>query len=58
MIKIFVPDTNFLISAHLFTNSITKTAFDLVMDIGISVHSANTLNEFAQTFNQKNLIGM
>jgi len=54
MIKIFVPDTNCLISAHLFRDSISRTAFDLVIDKGISVHSAETLDEFIKTFSRKN----
>ncbi len=50
MIKIFVFDTNSLISAHLLPNSVTRQAYNLAMYKGILVHSVDTLREFTETF--------
>src|ERR1700761_6439350 len=50
MIKIFVFDTNSLISAHLLPNSINRKAYDRACELGITVHSDETLTEFVETF--------
>src|SRR5438105_11801360 len=50
MIKIFVFDTNILISANLLPGSINRKAYDRAREIGISVYSATTVLEFAETF--------
>lgn len=53
MIKVFVFDTNSLISAHLLPQSIARTAFDKALESGILVFSKDTLSEFVQTFTRK-----
>jgi putative PIN family toxin of toxin-antitoxin system len=50
MIDIFVFDTNSLISAHILPNSVTRKAYDKAIEKGILVHSAETFNEFVDTF--------
>lgn len=50
MTKIFVFDTNSLISAHLLPNSTTRKAFDLAWEKGILVHSRETFGEFVEVF--------
>ena len=50
MIKIFVFDTNSLISASLSPGSVNRKAFDLAREIGIPVYSNATLTEFTETF--------
>ena len=49
MIKIFVFDTNILISANLSPGSVNRKAYDRAREIGISVYSNSTLAEFAET---------
>ena len=49
MIKIFVFDTNALISANLSPLSINRKAYDKTREVGISVYSSATLVEFAET---------
>ena len=49
MIKIFVFDTNSLISANLSPDSINRKAYDRAREIGIPVYSGDTLAEFAET---------
>jgi putative PIN family toxin of toxin-antitoxin system len=48
--KLFVVDTNSLISANLLPNSVTRQAFDKIRQIGIAIYSEATLAEFAETF--------
>lgn len=50
MIKLFVIDTNTLISAHLIKESNPRRAFQYVLDSGILVQSKETLTEFAEKF--------
>lgn len=50
MIKIFVVDTNSLISAHLLPLSSTRKAFDLALEKGVLVHSRETFSEFVDVF--------
>jgi len=50
MIKIFVFDTNSLISASLSPDSVNRKAFDRAREIGIPVYSNETLAEFTETF--------
>jgi uncharacterized protein len=50
MIKLFVIDTNTLISAHLIKESNPRRAFEYVLDCGILVQSKETLSEFAEKF--------
>lgn len=49
MIKIFVFDTNSLISANLLPDSVNRTAYDRARKIGLPVYSNETLTEFAET---------
>jgi putative PIN family toxin of toxin-antitoxin system len=49
MIKIFVFDTNSLISANLSPNSVNRQAYDKAREIGIPVYSDPTLKEFSET---------
>jgi putative PIN family toxin of toxin-antitoxin system len=49
MIKIFVFDTNSLISANLLPNSVNRQAYDKAREIGIPVYSDSTLKEFSET---------
>jgi putative PIN family toxin of toxin-antitoxin system len=49
MIKIFVFDTNSLISANLSPNSVNREAYDKAREIGIPVYSDSTLKEFSET---------
>jgi putative PIN family toxin of toxin-antitoxin system len=44
--KFFVIDTNILISAFLFKNSTTKSAYDKIIESGRIVSSIDTYNEF------------
>ncbi len=50
MIKIFVVDTNSLLSAHLLPLSITRKAFDVAFEKGILIHSRETFSEFIEVF--------
>ncbi len=50
MIKVFVFDTNAIISAHLLPNSISRRAYDYAIRKGILVFSAATLLELTNTF--------
>src|SRR6185503_1622818 len=49
MIKIFVFDTNSLISANLLPSSVNRKAFDKAFETGIPVYSDTTFTEFAET---------
>lgn len=49
MIKIFVFDTNSLISANLSPESINRKAYDRARELGMPVYSSVTLREFAET---------
>jgi putative PIN family toxin of toxin-antitoxin system len=49
MIKIFVFDTNVVVSSNLSPGSVNRKAYDRAREIGISVHSANTFTEFSET---------
>lgn len=49
MIKIFVFDTNILISAILSPGSVSRKAYDSAAEIGIAVFSAATFAEFTET---------
>jgi putative PIN family toxin of toxin-antitoxin system len=48
MIKIFVFDTNSLISANLSPDSVNRKAFDKARQIGMAVYSNATFAEFAE----------
>lgn len=48
MIKIFVFDTNSLISANLSVDSVNRRAYDRARQIGIIVHSDLTFSEFSE----------
>ncbi|MBU3662115.1 MAG: putative toxin-antitoxin system toxin component, PIN family [Bacteroidetes bacterium] len=50
MIKLFVIDTNTLISAHLIKDSNPRRAYQYVLDWGILVQSKETFIEFAEKF--------
>jgi len=50
MIKLFVIDTNTLISAHLIKESYPRRVYQYVLDWGILVQSKETLSEFAEKF--------
>lgn len=49
MIKIFVFDTNSLISANLSPESVNRKAYDKAREMGIAVYSDTTFAEFAET---------
>jgi putative PIN family toxin of toxin-antitoxin system len=49
MIKIFVFDTNILISAILSPGSVSRKAYDNAREIGVAVYSAATFAEFTET---------
>jgi len=49
-IKVFVIDTNTLISAFLLPNSTSRKAIDKALSNGIIAVSNDTINEFADTF--------
>lgn len=49
-IKVFVIDTNTLISAFLLPNSTSRKAIDKALSIGIIAISQETINEFSDTF--------
>ncbi|WP_295674158.1 putative toxin-antitoxin system toxin component, PIN family [uncultured Mucilaginibacter sp.] len=48
MIKIFVFDTNSLISANLSPDSVNRKAYERAQEIGITVHSESTFLEFSE----------
>jgi uncharacterized protein len=50
MIKVFVFDTNVIISAHLLQNSESRKAFNLAQNIGIFAYSRETLHELETVF--------
>jgi putative PIN family toxin of toxin-antitoxin system len=50
MIKIFVFDTNSLISANLLPGSVNRQAYDKARETGILVYSSETFAEFSDTF--------
>ncbi len=50
MIKIFVFDTNSLISANLSPSSTNRKAYDKAREIGITVYSDSTFTEFTEAF--------
>ena len=52
MIKIFVFDTNSLISANLLPGSVNRKAYNKVLEIGITVYSEATFAEFSATLNR------
>ena len=49
-IKVFVLDTNTLISAFLLPNSTSRKAIDKAISNGIIAISNDTINEFSDTF--------
>lgn len=49
MIKIFVFDTNSLISANLSPDSVNRKAYNRAREIGMPVYSSATFTEFAET---------
>jgi putative PIN family toxin of toxin-antitoxin system len=49
MIRVFVFDTNILISANLSPLSINRKAYDKAREIGIPVYSSATFMEFSET---------
>ena len=49
-IKVFVIDTNTLISAFLLPNSTSRKAIDKALSNGIIAISKDTINEFTDTF--------
>ncbi|MES2703228.1 MAG: putative toxin-antitoxin system toxin component, PIN family [Bacteroidota bacterium] len=51
-IKIFVFDTNSLISAHLLPNSVNRLAYDTALTKGVIAYSRATLSEFVQVFSR------
>ena len=50
MNKIFVFDTNTIISAHLLPNSVSRRAYEYALMKGIIVYSTETLLELKTTF--------
>ncbi|HEY9000399.1 MAG TPA: putative toxin-antitoxin system toxin component, PIN family [Mucilaginibacter sp.] len=52
MTKIFVFDTNSLISANLLPNSVNRQAYDKAREIGIAVYSDSTFEEFEVTLSR------
>lgn len=50
MIKLFVFDTNLIISAHLSKHSISRKAYDLAFDIGLVLRSDKSFDELVVTF--------
>jgi putative PIN family toxin of toxin-antitoxin system len=52
MIKLFVFDTNSLISAHLLPQSTTRAAYDKAQKDGLLVYSIEILKEFAEVFSR------
>lgn len=46
----FVFDTNALISAHLLDKSASRKAYNKAIDNGVLIYSAETFDEFANTF--------
>jgi putative PIN family toxin of toxin-antitoxin system len=50
MIKLFVFDTNSLISANLLPGSVNRKAYNKALELGITVYSDATLAEFSGTF--------
>jgi predicted nucleic acid-binding protein len=58
MIKVFVFDTNVIISAHLLQNSESRKAFNLAQNIGIFAYSRETLHELETVFSVQNSTSM
>jgi putative PIN family toxin of toxin-antitoxin system len=52
MIKIFIFDTNTLISAALSPGSVNRKAYDRAREIGITVHSSSTFAEFSEALSR------
>lgn len=50
MTKVYVFDTNSIISAHLLPTSITRKAFDTAWEKGVLCHSRDTFTEFVEVF--------
>src|SRR6185312_13585858 len=50
MTKVFVFDTNSLVSAHLLPSSTARKAFDLALVNVTLVHSKDTFSEFSVVF--------
>lgn len=48
MIKVFVFDTNSLISAHLLSKSVNRKAFDMALHKGVIARSTETFSEFTE----------
>lgn len=53
MTKIFVFDTNSLVSAFLLPKSITRKAFDVGWERGILAHSRETLTELVEVLTRR-----
>jgi predicted nucleic acid-binding protein len=53
MIKVYVFDTNSLISAHLLPLSVARKAFNKALHNGILVHSKETFSEFVEVFTRQ-----
>lgn len=53
MIKVFVFDTNSLISAHLLPSSINTAAYDKAFENGVMVRSEETFAEFVEVFTRQ-----
>ena len=50
MIKIYVFDTNSLISAHLLPSSAIRRSLDKALEKGVLIHSKETFSEFVDAF--------
>lgn len=50
MTKVYVFDTNSLISAHLLPASITRKAYDTAWEKGVLAHSRDTFSELVEVF--------
>ena len=53
MIKVFVFDTNSLISAHLLPKSVNRKAYDRALQRGVIARSAETFSEFTEVFTRQ-----
>lgn len=53
MTKVYVFDTNTIISALLLPKSLTRTAFDSAWDKGILVHSRETFTELVEVLTRQ-----
>jgi putative PIN family toxin of toxin-antitoxin system len=50
MTKVYVFDTNSLISAHLLPTSLTRKAYDIAWEKGVLAHSRDTFSELVEVF--------